>query len=85
MTSLEVINPSITGVDEAATDGALRHAGDTIVFPDGATDITLATVSGQVVRRCAAADSLDLSQLAPGVYIVSCNLGGKRIAVKIAK
>ncbi len=85
MTSLEVINPSITGVDEAATDSALRHAGDTVVFPGGATDIVLAPVSGQVVRRCAAADSLDLSQLAPGVYIVSCNIDGNRASLKIAK
>ena len=79
-----IIDPE-TSVDEAATDGALRHAGDTVVFPGGATDIALATVSGQVVRRCAAADSLDMSQLAPGVYIVSCNVGSKRMSLKIIK
>ena len=79
-----IIDPE-TGIDEAAEDGSMHHVGDTVVFPDGAADIMLVTVSGQVVRRCAAADSIDLSQLAPGIYIVSCNVGCKRIAVKIAK
>ncbi len=85
MSGLEVTSPSITSVGEAAEDGSMHHVGDTVVFPDGAADIMLVTVSGQVVRRCAAADSIDLSQLAPGVYIVSCNLGGKRDTLKIAK
>ncbi len=79
-----IIDPE-TGVDEAAEDGLMRRVGDTVVFPDGAADIMLVTVSGQVVRRCAAADSIDLSQLAPGVYIVSCNVGGKRISLKVIK
>ncbi len=79
-----IIDPE-TSVDEAVEDGSMRHVGDTVLFPDGATDITLVTVSGQVVRRCAAAGSIDLSQLAPGVYIVSCNAGGKRISLKVMK
>lgn len=85
MTGLEVASPSITGIEDAVADGSMRRAGDSVLIPDGATDITLVTVSGQVLRRCAAADSIDLSQLAPGVYIVSCNLSGKRTALKIAK
>ena len=79
-----VIDPE-TGIDEAIAADGIRRVGDTVLFPNGATDITLATVAGQVLRRCAAADSIDLSQLAPGIYIVSCNVDGKRIALKIAK
>ena len=85
MTGLEVTNPSITGVAEAAADGSIRRVGDTVIIPDVAADIMLVTVSGQVVRRCAAADSIDLSPLAPGVYIVSCNVGGKLVCLKIMK
>ncbi len=85
MTGLEVTNPSITSVDEAAAAGSMRRVGDSVLIPDGAADIILATVSGQAVRRCAAAGSIDLSQLAPGVYIVSCNVGGKLMCLKIMK
>ena len=59
--------------------------GNAVLIPAGARDITLATAAGQVVRHYEATDSVDLSQLAAGVYIVSGNLDGRRIALKVVK
>lgn len=79
-----ILDPE-TGVDEVAADGGMTLMGNAVLIPAGARDITLATAAGQVVRHYEATDSVDLSQLAAGVYIVSGNLDGRRIALKVVK
>ncbi len=79
-----ILDPE-TGVNEVAADGGMTLMGNAVLIPAGARDITLATAAGQVIRHYEATDSVDLSQLAAGVYIVSGNLDGRRIALKVVK
>lgn len=80
---VKVVDP-LVGIENVAADGIAIN-GNTICFGAEATDIIVADMTGKVLRNVAAGETIEISTLAKGTYIVSAKIGGKRTAVKVVK
>lgn len=77
-----------TSVDEvvADKDGKLFFDGNALSFNGTATDVRVFDLTGKLVAAVAAAEgSVDLSDLENGLYIVTMNLNGETVTVKVVK
>ncbi len=76
----------VVGVGTIAADrGALNFNGNELCFASPADKVIVADLTGKIIRIETNVNSVDLSNLAKGVYIVSVNINGRTIPVKISK
>lgn len=80
---------STTGIKTLATDRFIGYNRTTqqVALPEGATSMAVYNLGGSmVINKSVNADTADLSQLAPGIYIVSVKFAdGQTARMKIAK